>query len=305
MQYNSSVKKAYLHLHIAVFLFGFTAILGGLIQLQEVVMVWWRLVFTCFSLLFFSVVRKELVQLSWKTLARLSAIGLLVCAHWVFFYGSIKYANASTSLICLGTTAFFASLAEPIVMRHRLRWLDVCMGLLVIPGIALIAQDTPSNKLVGLWLGLGSAFLAAIFPVFNRKMVLKTNISSLTMTFVELGAGLIFITFLLPAYFYFFPNASFYPPREIDFLYLLILSLLCTTLAYSLAFNSLRHISAFASSLTVNLEPVYGIIMAMFILKEHEQVGIKFYLGVLIILAVVISHSLLSTFVKKHKAKKT
>lgn len=296
---NNPIKRAYLELNVAVLLFGFTAILGDLIQLQETVMVWWRLLFTCLSLLFFKAVWREVRHISRKECLQLMGIGLLVSIHWILFYGSIKYSNASTSLICLSTTAFLVSLIEPVVMRHPFRWLDVGLGLLVVPGIALVANGTAPDKLLGLWLGLGSALVAALFSVLNRQAMLKYQTSAFTMTFIELGAGFLFISLLLPFYFDLFPDAVMMPPTWKDVFYLLALSLLCTTFAYVLAFNSLKHLSAFASTLTVNLEPIYGVLMAIFILKEHQQMNAQFYVGMCMILAIVLSYPLLSKYLNK------
>lgn len=287
---SPSTKKAYFQLHIAVLLFGFTAILGDLIQLQELMLVWWRLFFTCLSLLFFRKVIKELRILPRKTILQLMGIGIVVALHWLTFFGAVKYANASICLICMATASFSVSLLEPLILKRPFRWYEMLLGLAIVPGMVLIVSYTPSDKWFGILLGLISAFLAALFSIFNKKMVDEKKAEVMTMTFVELGSGMIFLTCIAPLYFYFLGDMQLYPNSSSDLIYLLVLALLCTTLAYVLAFESLKHLSAFASTLSVNLEPVYGIILAWFILQEHQELEPNFYLGVGIILLSVFSY---------------
>ena len=283
-------KRAYLELHIAVFLFGFTAILGDLIQLSALAIVWWRVFITSISLLFLIRGGKALRRLPWPTILQFMGIGVLVSLHWLAFYGAIKLANASITLICMATASFFTSFLEPLIMRQRVRWYEILLGMAIIPGMALIVSSTDSSMNLGILVGLSAALMAALFATLNKKLIGKAD--EMSITFLELGSAWLFLSVVLPVYI----SQSEAPvqllPSRIDWFYLIILSLLCTTLAYVLALRSLRYLSAFASNLAVNLEPVYGIALAWFILKDHKELSPGFYWGVLIILAAVFSYPL-------------
>jgi len=150
------IRKAYYQLHTAVFLFGFTAILGALIQLNEISIVWWRLLLTCSTLAVFPGLLAGLSKLPRRQLFRLVGIGAIVAAHWVTFYGAIKYANVSIALSCFATTSFFTSILEPILLRKAFRWYELVLGLLVIPGMYIIFSVTDINYLQGIIMGLVS-----------------------------------------------------------------------------------------------------------------------------------------------------
>ena len=284
-------KRAYLELHIAVLLFGFTAILGSLIQLSALAIVWWRVLITTISLLFLVRGGQALRSLPRATIFQFMAIGVLVAFHWLAFYGAIKLANASITLICMATTSFFTALVEPIVMRRKVRRHEVMIGLAVIPGMALIVNSTASSMNVGILMGLSAALMAALFATLNKKLIGKSD--EMSITFLELGSAWLFLTLALPLFLSQSEGPLQFFPSRADWVYLIILSLLCTTLAYILALRSLRYLSAFASNLAINLEPVYGIAMAWLILKEHKDLSAGFYWGVLIILAAVFSYPLL------------
>lgn len=285
-------KRAYLELHIAVFLFGFTAILGDLIQLSALVMVWWRVLITSASLLLLIRVGRVMKAFTRAQILRFMGIGVLVALHWVAFYGAIKLSNASITLICMATTSFFTSLIEPVVMRQRVRWYELMLGLLIIPGMALIVGSTDASMNTGILVGLASAFLAAFFATLNKKYIRQSY--EMGITFLELGSAWLFLCVVLPFYLYFSETpVQLLPVSLTDWGYLLVLSLLCTTLAYVLALRALNHLTAFASNLTVNLEPVYGILLAWILLRENEELTPGFYLGGTVILLAVFSYPLI------------
>lgn len=281
-----SRKQAYISLHIAVFLFGFTAILGRLIQLSEMEIVWYRVLLTSLSLLFIPGLLREVRAMKRKEIAHLAGIGLLVVSHWVCFYGSIKYSNVTVALSVLSTTAFFTALLEPLFFSSRVKKQELFLGALIIPGMYLIFHFG-KLYLTGILLSLMAAILASIFTILNRKKVKQH--SPMAMTFVELSAGWVFLSLLVPAYRFFFPEVHFAPSPS-DFAWLLVLALLCTTLAYSLALGSLRRVSAFTFNISINLEPVYGIVMAVVLFRENEYINPAFYLGTAIILAAIFIH---------------
>lgn len=294
----NATTKAYLELHIAVLLFGFTAILGDLINLPAISIVWWRVLITSFSIIFLIKVSKIFRELPKDKILKFMGIGVLVGLHWVCFYGSIKLANASVALICMAATSLFTSLFEPLLLRQKIKWYEVLLGMLIIPGMLLIVNSLESGMLLGFWVGLASAFLAALFAILNKKMV--TNARPLTITFLELGSAWLFLSLVFPVYYFSsVEEIALLPPTTLDWLYLILLSLLCTTLAYTLSIRALHHISAFASTLTINLEPVYGIFLAWILLQEHKELNVNFYIGVAIILVSVFSYP----YVKKQLEK--
>ncbi len=223
-------------------------------------------------------------------------IGIIVALHWVLFFGSIKYSNVSICLVCMATGSFFASVLEPFFMKYKHRWYEMILGLFVIPGMFLVVNFIPTEKILGVYMGLISAFLAALFSILNKK-VLDANqeVHSLGMTFIELLSGLLFLSIVFPLYNNYINATPFMPQGIHDYFYLLILAVVCTTFAYNIGLKALRHISAFTSTLIVNLEPVYGIILAWIFFQENEEVGTYFYLGVMIILISVFAHP----FIKK------
>ena len=284
------IRRAYIELHIAVFLFGFTAILGDLIQLSALVIVWWRVLITSISLLFLIDAVKLLREMPRKLIWQYMGIGTIVALHWLCFYGAIKYSNASITLVCMATTTFFTAFLEPLFLRKPVQVYQILLGILIIPGMVLIVNSIDFSMMMGVWVGLASAFLAALFATLNKVLIEKSE--PMQITFLELGSSWIFLSFFLP--FYLLNNAeAIFWPSLMDWGYLIVLALGCTTLAYVLSLRSLKHLSAFASNLTVNLEPVYGIALAWILLQENKELSPNFYWGVLIILLTVFSYPLL------------
>lgn len=278
------MKKALLQLHAAVFLWGFTGVLGRLITLNEGLLVWWRLCITVLTLLVLRFWKKEFEKISWKDVLKIFGIGGLVALHWVFFYGSIKYSNVSIALVCLSTIGFFTAFLEPLIMRRRIDLIEVLLGVLSIVGIGLIFHFNPHYK-IGIAIGIIAALFSAVFSVFNKKLM--GRFSAKTLSLYELGGGWLFWTLLIPFYWHFFPAASFFPTLG-DWGWLLIMSWLCTILAINLSFNALKHVSAFTQSLVLNLEPVYGIILAFAIYHENKNFNGGFYYGFALIFLVVV-----------------
>lgn len=279
-------RRAYIELHIAVLLFGFTAILGAWISLSALVLVWWRVLLTSLSLLLFVRVWRLLRSLPPATTFRFMGIGVLVALHWLAFYGSIKLSNASIALVCMALTSFFTSMLEPLIMRQRFKWYQLAVGLLMAPGMALVVNATDLSMRTGIWVGIASAFLAALFSTLNKRYVGQAD--PMEITFLELGSAWLFLSLILPVYSRMAPGGlERFWPAPADWLWLALLAFLCTTLAYVLALRALRYLSAFVSNLTINLEPVYGIVLAWLLLGEHKELSPGFYLGVALILAVV------------------
>lgn len=292
------MRKAFLQLHIAVILAGFTGVLGRLITLNEALLVWYRLLFTAVTLWILFYFLKKITRISIRECAKIFGVGLIAALHWVSFYGSIKYANVSVALVCFSSIGFFTAVFEPLVFRKRIDWRELFLGLFVIGGIYIIFHFDPQYK-VGIIVGIISAWLGSLFPIFNRVLLQKH--SSETVTLYELTGGLLWLSILLPFYLRLFPASHFFPTTS-DFLWLLVLSWLCTVLAFQLSMNALKKISAFTVNLTYNLEPVYGILLAFVIYRENKQLGSSFYIGLSIILLSVILQTI-DVYVKHRRSK--
>ena len=277
------MKKAFLQLHFAVILAGFTAILGKLIELNEGLLTSYRMLLSAVILAIVLYFRNELKRLSWENMWQLFGVGAIVSLHWVCFYGSIKYSNVSVSVTCLSTIGFFTSLLEPLIMRRRVDLVEVLLGMLAIAGVYLIFNFYPEYK-TGIIFGIISAVFACLFPIINKNLLI--TFSPRTVTFYEMTGGFIALCFILPVYLRFFP-AHYFIPTSKDFLWLIILAGVCTVFAFNLSLNALKHISAFTTNLTYNFEPVYSIILAFIIFKENKFLGPGFYFGFALILLAV------------------
>ncbi len=284
---------AYIQLHIAVILFGLTAILGDLISISAISLVWWRVMIASISLLFFIRFGLALRALPAKTLILFMGIGCIVALHWICFYGSIKLANASIALITMATTTFFTSLVEPVLTDKKFSFFDVFVSILIIMAMAYIAQTIDLTMMTGFIVGLLSAFLASLFAILNKKYVALA--SSYEITFLEMLGAFLSISLVIP---YLLHANIDVLPLPTDWKYLIILSLVCTTFAFIISLKALRHVSAFDANLVINLEPVYGIILAVIILKEHKEMSSSFYIGAGIIMILVFSYPLLKKYFK-------
>jgi len=278
------MKQAFIRLHIAVLLAGFTGILGRLISLNEGLLVWYRLLITAFSLWLLALVRRQNLRINRRDLWRIVGIGGIAALHWVAFYGSIKYSNVSVGLLCFSAIGFFTALLEPLLMRHRLDVVELLLGLLVIAGIFLIFQVDPHYK-TGILIGLVSALLGSLFPVLNKRIL--ERVPAETVTLYELSGGFLVLTVLMPGYLYLFPVPSLLPNWQ-DLGWLLILSWVCTVLAFNLSMSALQKISAFTVNLSYNLEPIYGILLAFLLFREDKYMGRGFYVGFFLILLSIV-----------------
>ena len=292
------MKKAFLQLHFAVILAGFTAILGKLITLNEGLLTAYRMLLTVVILAIILVFKKQLKKLSWRNTLTLLGVGAIISLHWVSFYGSIKYANVSVSVTCLSTIGFFTSLFEPLIRRRRVDFVEVFLGMLAIAGVYLIFNFYPEYK-TGIIFGIISAMLACLFPILNKTLL--NRFSPNTVTLYEMSGGFIALCFILPIYLQFFP-AAYFIPTSTDWLWLLILAGVCTVFAFNLSLQALKHISAFTTNLTYNFEPVYSIILAFIIFKENKFLGPGFYFGFALILLAV-SLQMVRIYQERRKGK--
>ena len=292
------MRKAFLQLHTAVFLAGFTAILGKLITLNEGLLVWYRLLITVATLWPLYYFQQKIKPISWNELWKISGVGIIAALHWVTFYASIKMSNVSVALVCFSSIGFFTAIMEPVILKYRIHLTEVLLGIITIVGIFLIFHFDPRFK-TGIIIGIVSAFLGCLFPIFNRRLL--QNITPENVTLFELTGGFLFLSIIIPVYLHWFPSDHLLPGWS-DVGWLLILSWLCTVLAFNLSMKALQKISAFTVNLTYNLEPLYGILMAFIIFREDKSLEKSFYWGLgLIMLSVIIQTMLIY---RKHQNSK-
>ena len=290
----SPVTKAQLQIHFCVVLWGFTAILGKLITLPALPLVWWRMLLVVVALALVPRVWRGLRAMTPRLRWAYAGVGVLVALHWLTFYGAIKLSNASVGATCMALATVFVALIEPLVAHSRFRRRDFLLGVAVLPGVALVVGGVPDGMRLGIAVGAVSALLVAVFGALNKRLV--DHADPLTVTALELGAGTLALTVLAPlmtALLPAFGGDLLVLPDARDGLLLLALALACTLLPFALSLVALRHMSAFATQLAVNLEPVYAIVLAIVLLGEQHDLSAMFYLGVAIILAAVFAYPLL------------
>ncbi|PSL22478.1 DMT family transporter [Dyadobacter jiangsuensis] len=279
------MKQAFIKLHISIILAGFTGIFGKLITVNEGLLSWYRIWLAGILMLLILAATQRLERISFRDFSRTSLTGLLLGLHWIFFYGSIKYSNISVGVVCFSLVGFFTAIFSPLINRRRFVLSELLLSLLTLLGIALIFSFD-SRYRIGITLGVVSSALGSLFTITNER--LAHSFKSETATVYALIGGAIALTPLMPLYFHFFPVATLLPSWA-DLGYLLLLAFFCTFVLYMLQTQVLRRISAFTVNLSLNLEPVYTIILAILIYHENKELRWSFYLGLaLIILSVVL-----------------
>lgn len=292
--------KNYLHLHVLVFIAGFTAIFGQLITIDAIPLVWYRMLFALVFIGFYVVVSRAKVIISFKSILKLSFAGVIIALHWITFFASIKESNVSIALAMFSTGAFFASFIEPIIYKRKIIWYEIIFGIIVIIGVFIITQSE-LQYLLGIILGIISAFLSSFFAVLNGKFLEQHT--AIVISFYEFISGVAFISLYL-----LFTNngftSEFFVLHISDVIYLLILASVCTAYAFIASVYVMRYISPYTVVLTYNLEPVYGIILAIIIFPEKENMSLNFYVGAIIVISVVMMNGILknSKKLKRNRA---
>ena len=293
----SDKLRAYLALHFCVLIWGFTAILGKLITLPTLPLVWWRVLICCGILLAF-VPMAQIKNLGRYRFWSLFGVGLLVGIHWLCFYGAVKIANASVGVASMATTSFFAAIAEPVILKQRVKWYELLLGILILPGMALVVGTIDWTMRAGLAVGIVGALLAAVFTALNKKVLENNPPPPLAMSLVELSGALGVTSLVLLPMLWYAPDMRL-ALEGWDWLWIMVLSLVCTLLPYYLTLLAMRHLTAFATNLTLNLEPIYGVLLAAVLFREDKVLGPHFYLGMVIILIAVFSHPFLKKIFEK------
>ncbi len=286
--------KNLLLLHFIVFVWGWTAVLGKIITLPALQLIWLRVMIAFAGMLCFALYRKTPLIPSRKTILQLFGIGLIVGLHWICFYGAVKVSNVSVTLACFSTGTLFTSLIEPLINKRKVLWYELFFGLVVI-GALLMIFNVETKYTAGILLGIGAALTSSIMAVLNSIMS-KKNIGSDIISVYEMTGAFacisIFIFKMDPA------TATFSGISNQDWIYLLLLSVFCTTIPFIIGVAILKNISPYTMTLTLNLETIYGILFAFFIFTDTEKMSATFYIGAAIILATIISDTLMKRYVK-------
>lgn len=289
MQKNN--LKHFIHLHFLVFIAGFTAVLGELITNSSVSIVWHRMLIASILTIFYILLKKKSLKINLQQLLKYSFLGLIIALHWITFFEGIEQSNISVTLAMFSTAAFFTSFLEPLFFKRKIIFYEIILGLLVVIGVFLIF-NAEFNFINGIILGILSAFFASLFSVLNGVMI--KNDSAIKISFYEFVSGVIFITI----YLIFTENIkTLYIENylSLNYLYIFILGSVCTAYAFIASVYLLKFITPYSVVLTYNLEPIYGILLALLFFGDNEKMSFQFYIGLFLILSSV----LINMYVKK------
>jgi len=286
-------NKSLLTLHFTVFIWGFTGILGALISIPASHLVWYRVLIASITLLIWFSISKTNLRVSFKAFIQLFLTGAILGIHWILFFYSIKISTVSVTLVSLSSLTLFTSILEPLISKGRISKLKVLIGLFIITGIYLIFKFE-AEYTIGIITGLASALCASIFSIINSKQV-KT-IKPALISFYELAGAWFWLTL-----YFLFTNEfeSGFLLSQNDIIYLLILGVICTAIAYVAGVSVMKDLSAFRVALITNLEPIYGILLAFVLLGKSEQMSIGFYSGTVLILGSIFLYPYLRNQLKK------
>lgn len=295
--------KYHVLLHLIIFFWGFTGILGKLIHLEPIRIVWFRVLIAFVSLMIGLRWLKMPMRIpSQKQLLATLGVGLIVALHWFMFYESIHLSTASLGVLCLSTTTLHVTWLEPLVMKRKFSWLEFALGTIVIGGIYIVSENFGAQDYHALAYGLTSALCAALFAVFNARLA-KDGVPSSAITLHEMGIGLVFLSIVLLFQQKF--TADLFVMRWEDFAWLLFLGIVCTSVAFLLTIDVVKRLGAFTVSLSINLEPVYTIILAILILKENKKLDSSFYIGAALIILVVLGNAAIKYYLAKRTSSGT
>ena len=273
----------YLHLHFIVFIWGFTAILGALITIDAIPLVWYRMLLAVVFIAIYFFIKKKTFQVDSKGLLKFAVSGLIIALHWITFFKAIKVSNVSVALVTMSTGAFFASLIEPFYFKRKVKPIEILLGLLVIVGLYIIF-NFESQYTSGIIYALISAFLSALFAVLNGLYIKKYEAN--IISFYQLLFGVLGVTVYLVLSGSF--SVAFFQLPLTDWMYLFILSSICTAYAFIASVHVMKYLTPYTVMLTINLEPVYAILLALIVFGEKEQMNTEFYYGAAVVLFVVL-----------------
>lgn len=279
----NETQRGFVQLHLSVLLAGFTGLFGRLITLNEVDIVWYRMLFTSLILLVFT----GLPRVGWHKFLQLCGCGALLGLHWMLFYGSIKASNVSIGVICFSLIGFFTALFEPIVNRRRLSWTELLFSLITVLGVLCIFSFDARYR-YGIMIGIVSSAVCALYAICNKKV--SVGVRSRTVLMYQMSGGLVLVSGIIPIYLMFFPSSQpvVVIPDGNNLWFMLCHALFCTVGMYLLQIQALKRLSAFTVNLTYNLEPCYTIILAFLVFGEGREINFSFYIGIVLILLSVL-----------------
>lgn len=283
----NETQKGFLQLHLSVLLAGFTGLFGRLITLNEVDIVWYRMVFTSLILLVFT----GLPRIEFRRFLQLCGCGALLGLHWMLFYGSIKASNVSIGVICFSLIGFFTALFEPLIYKRKISWIELLFSLITVAGVLCIFSLDPRYR-YGITIGIVSSAVCALYAICNKKA--SVGLRSRTVLMYQMSGGLIAVTAIIPVYLMIFPSQQpvMVIPDGTNLWFMLCHALFCTVGMYLLQIQALKRLSAFTVNLTYNLEPCYTIILAFLIFGEGREINFSFYIGIALILLSVLLQTL-------------
>ncbi|MGS2740131.1 DMT family transporter [Sinomicrobium sp. M5D2P17] len=280
-------QKNYLHLHFIVFIWGFTAVLGALISIDAIPLVWHRMFMATFFVGGYITYSGFSLRVPGKTMLAFILAGIVLALHWVAFFKAVKVSNVSVTLAMISTGALFTSILEPIWYKRKVIWYEIVLGLVVILGLYLIFK-VESSYMEGIILALIAALLSSVFSLLNGKFVKQYRPS--VISFYELLSGVGFLSLFMAGEVF---TGDFFKLASRDWLYLFVLASVCTAYALISSVKVMKYISPYTVMLTINMEPVYGILLAFMILGDSEKMSSEFYLGAIVILATVLANGVL------------
>lgn len=288
-------RKTLAELHFVVFIWGFTAIIGKLLSLEALPLVWYRMVLALIAVFVFVKLKKLSLRINRAEKIRMALTGLIIAAHWVTFYHAIKISNVSVTLACISTGAFFASIFEPLLYRRRVIWYEMLLGLASVAGLYLIFAFE-SAYIAGMITAIISAALSALFAVINGRFAQKHDAAVVTV--YEMLGGIVGLSiFMLFAGTFELAQMQF---QGYDVWYILLLAIVCTAYPFIASIRLMKHVTPYTFVLSINMEPVYGIILAFFIFGDSEKMTTPFYVGTIIILSTLF----VNAFFKNHERRK-
>jgi drug/metabolite transporter (DMT)-like permease len=293
--------RYYILMHLIIFMWGFTGILGKLIHIEAQYLVWHRILISFISLLIGLYFLKMPMRIrNRKAMLKVFGTGIIVALHWITFYSAIKLSTASLGILCLSTATLHVTWIEPIVFKKKFSWVEFMFGALVIFGIYFVSSDFDETQYLALALGLISALCAGFFSVFNAKLAEEVPSSAITLH--EMGIGLVFLSGML--LYNGKLDSNLFKMTGSDFAWLLFLGVCCTSFAFIATIEVMKKLGAFTVSLSINLEPVYTILLAIPILHEDELLNGNFYAGSAMIIIVVVANAIYKSKMRERELKK-
>lgn len=280
------MNRALIKLHTAVLLAGATGLFGRLMTLQEVPLVWYRVILSAIIIVCFLKISGRMEKVPAKNALHICLVGMLLSLHWVLFYASIRASNVSIGVLCCALIGVYTAVLDPFVNHKKFSWKDILFSMLTLTGLLFI-YSFDSRYRTGIIIGAISSLVAAFFSMTTKKLTSTYSYSSNTLLMYEMIGGVVFLTLVMPFFVHSNLDAGIIPTWK-DLMLLLVLAGLCTVVQYFFQFESLKTVSTFTVTLTYNLEPIYSIIFAMALFGEARELNYSFYIGLTLIICAVV-----------------